>query len=349
MSTHHLFASHYQRPPVFCMWIATMMLTLPLHAEPAPLSQDALLRARQVTVGILAETQDQRMPEKPGKVVIRGTGFHLRDGYIITARHASEKHELPTGVVVQKQIRVLTNDLHELPADLVGDSAFMDVVLYRVVEQHRSKLQAGTSFASTEASPGMEVFTVGYPLGWGPTMAFGKIGNTNTFLQTVDTRLIQVDLSTCSGNSGGGLFNAQGEIVAIVHAVIQTDQEETQAHCSRLTFAIPGILAERIVNGALSGRPLAFSRLGVHMTSIKDGTKLRVAVKDAAEPAKSAGIQKHDILLAIEDTEILDGAQLKNFLIERTSPGQEVSVKVRRVDVDLTFHVVLGGEGSKSK
>ncbi|MDF0667360.1 MAG: S1C family serine protease [Nitrospira sp.] len=349
MRTDHLFTSHYLRPSVSCVWIVTIMLTLPLHAEPTPLSQDTLLRARQVTVGILADTQDQRMPEKAGKVIIRGTGFHLREGYVITARHTAEKHELSTGTIVQKQIRLLTNDLHELPADLVGESTFMDVVLYRVVEQHRSKLQAGTSFASAEASSGMEVFTIGYPLGWGPTMAFGKIGNTNTFLQTVDTRLIQADLSTCSGNSGGGLFNPQGEIVGIVHAVIQTDQEETQAHCSRLTFVVPGTLAERIINAALLGKPLAFSRLGVHMTSIKDGTKLRVAVKDVAEPARSAGIQKHDILLAIEDTEILDAAQLKNFLIERTTPGQEVSVKVRRVDVDLTFHVVLGGEGSKAK
>jgi serine protease Do len=343
MCTHYLFAAHYLRLFVFGVWIITMMLPLPINAETQPLSQDAFLRARQVTVGILADTQDQRMPEKPGKVVVRGTGFHLRDGYVITARHAAEKHELSTGVVIQKQIRVLTNDLHELPADLVGDSAFMDVVVYRVAEQHRSKFQAWTSFATAEASPGMEVFTVGYPLGWGPTMAFGKIGNTNTFLQTVDTRLIQADLSTCSGNSGGGLFNAQGEIVGIVHAVIQTDKEETQAHCSRMTFIIPGTLSERIINAALSGRPLAFSRLGVHMTSVKDGTKLRVAVKEVVEPAKSAGIQKHDILLAIEGTEIFDGAQLKNFLIERTNPGQEVSVKVRRVDVDLTFHVVLSG------
>ncbi len=343
MSIHRLVAARCRGLFRSVVWVVAMMGTLPLNAETTPLSQDAFLRARQVTVGILADTQDQRMPEKPGKVVVRGTGVHLRDGYVITARHAAEKHELSTGAIIQKQIRVLTNDLHELPADLVGDSAFMDVVLYRVPEQHRSKLQAGTSFAAAEASSGMEVFTVGYPLGWGPTMAFGRIGNTNTFLQTVDTRLIQADLSTCSGNSGGALFNAQGEIVGIVHAVIQTDKEETQAHCSRMTFVIPGILAERIVNAALSGKPLAFSRLGVHMTSIKDGTKFRVAVKEVTEPAKTAGIQKHDILLAIEDTEILDGAQLKNFLIERTSPGQEVSVKVRRVDVDLTFHVVLSG------
>ena len=319
------------------------LFVVPTHAETVSPIQDAFLRAKQVTVGILADTQDQRMPEKPGKVSVRGTGVHLRDGYVVTARHAAEKHDPTTGTIIQKRIRILTSDLHELPADLVGDSAFMDVVVYRVAEPHRSKLQAGTSFVTGDVAPGMEVFTVGYPLGWGPTMAFGRLGNTNTFLQTVDTRLIQADLSACSGNSGGGLFNGQGEIVGIVHAVIHTDQEETQTYCSRMAFAIPGVLAERIVNAALSGKPLTFSKLGLHLTSVKDGTRLRVAVKDVAEPAKTAGLQKHDMLLAIEDTEILDAAQLKNFLIERTTPGQEVSIKVRRVDADLTFHVVLGG------
>jgi serine protease Do len=319
------------------------MLAVPLGAEPTPLNQDTFLHAKQATVGILEDTQDQRTPEKPGKIAIRGTGFHLRDGYVITARHAAEKHDPAMGTIIQKHVRILTTDLNELPADLVGENAFMDVVIYRIAEPHRSKLQAGTSFATGDVAPGMEVFTVGYPLGWGPTMAFGRLGNTNTFLQTVETRLLQADLSACSGNSGGGLFNAQGEIVGIMHAVIQTEKEETQAHCSRMTFAIPGTLAERIVNAALAGKPLTFSKMGIHMTSVKDGTKWRMAVRDVADPAKAAGIQKHDILLAIEDTEILDAAQLKNYLIERTTPGQKVSLKVRRVDADLTFHVVLGG------
>jgi serine protease Do len=79
------------------------------------------------------------------------------------------------------------------------------------------------------------------------------------------------------------------------------------------------------------------------MTSVKNGAKWRMAVKYVADLARAAGIQKYDILLAIEDTEIFDAAQLKNYLIERTTPGQEVSVKVRRIDADLTFHVVLGG------
>lgn len=321
----------------------TTMLVCSVWAETVPLGQDAFLHARQVTVGILSDTQDQRTPNRPGKIAVRGTGFHLRDGYVITARHAAEKHDVTAGTVIQEQIRILTHDLHELPADLVGDSAFMDVVVYRVSEPHRGKLPVGTSFATGDVSPGLEVFTVGYPLGWGPTMGFGRLGNVNTFLQTVDTRLIQADLWACSGNSGGGLFNGRGEIVGIMHAVIQTDKEENQTYCSRMAFAIPGSLADRIVTAALSGTPLTFSKLGVHLTSVREGTRLRVSVKDVGEPAKTAGIQKHDILLEIEDMEILDGAQLKNYLIERTSPGQEVSVKVRRIDADLTFHVILGG------
>ena len=327
----------------FVVVAGVTMFTARLSAEPTPFSQETFLHAKQATVGILEDTQDQRTPEKPGKIIVRGTGFHLRDGYVITARHAAEKHDLSTGTMIQKHVRILTNDLHELPADLVGDSSFMDVVIYRVSEAHRSKLQAGTSFVTDEATPGMDVFTVGYPLGWGPTMAFGRLGNTNTFLQTVETRLIQADLSACSGNSGGGLFNTQGDIVGIMHAIIQTEKDETQAHCSRMAFAIPGILAERIVNAALSGKPLTFSKMGIHMTPVKDGTKWRMAVKEVADPAKEAGIQKHDILLTIEGTDILDAAQLKNYLIERTTPGQRVSVKVRRIDADLTFTVTLGG------
>lgn len=339
----HLISSHFSRLFMLTAWAGMTMLAAPLSAEPTPVSQDTFLRAKQATVGILEDNQDQRTSEKPGKIVVRGTGFHLRDGYVVTARHAAEKHDPSTGTIIQKHVRILTDDLDELPADLVGDSAFMDVVIYRVAEQHRSKLKAGTSFASGDVAPGMEVFTVGYPLGWGPTMAFGRLGNTNTFLQTVETRLIQADLSACSGNSGGGLFNTQGEIVGIMHAIIQTEKDETQAHCSRMTFAIPGILAERIVNAALTGKPLTFSKMGIHMTSVKDGTKWRMAVKDVADPAKEAGIQKHDIILTVDDTEILDAAHLKTYLIERTTPGQKVAVKVRRVDTDLTFTVTLGG------
>lgn len=324
--------------------LASVAFLLGLYpGDAAAIDAARLERAKLATIGVLEDTQDQRTPDKPGMILVRGTGFHLRDGYIVTARHAAEKQDVTTGTTIQKQIRILTTDLHELSADLVGDSTFMDVVVYRVTEAHRPKLQASVGFAAGDVQPGQDVFTVGYPMGWGPTMSFGHLGNTNTFLQTVDTRLIQADVAACSGNSGGGLFNDKGEVVGIMHAIIQTERDDSTAHCSRMAFAIPALLAERIVTAALDGKPLTFSKMGIHMVAVKDGTRWRMAVKDVMEPAKSAGIQKHDIIIAVDETDIQDAAHLKNYLIERTRPGQQVSVKVRRIDTNLTFTVTLGG------
>ncbi len=340
------FPLHYAQQLVryAVLTIASISFLAGLFAtRAAAFDATALDQAKLATIGVLEDTQDQRTPDKPGKILVRGTGFHLRDGYIVTARHAAEKQDVTTGTVIQKQIHILTTDLHEIPADLVGDSAFMDVVVYRVAEAHRAKLRATVPFAPGDVQPGQEVFTVGYPMGWGPTMSFGHLGNTNTFLQTVDTRLIQADVAACSGNSGGGLFNAKGEVVGIMHAIIQTERDDSTAHCSRMAFAIPALLAERIVTAALDGKPLTFSKMGIHMVAVKDGTRWRMAVKDVMEPAKSAGIQKHDIIIAVDDTDIQDAAHLKNYLIERTTPGQQVSVKVRRIDTNLTFTVTLGG------
>jgi serine protease Do len=105
MGIHHLFPSPYPRLLAFAAWAGVTMLALPLNAEPTPLSQETFLRAKHVTVGILEDTQDQRTPEKPGKVVVRGTGFHLRDGYVITARHAAERRDPSTGTIIQKHVR----------------------------------------------------------------------------------------------------------------------------------------------------------------------------------------------------------------------------------------------------
>ncbi len=319
------------------------LVTGPVLADsPSPLLGDVLERATRATVGILNDPGEVKDSDRQNRFSIRGTGFHLRDGYIVTARHAVERNEMGQ-TMIPTRINVMTTDLHELPAELQGDSAYMDVVVYRVAEQHRTVLGATTAFAEQEAVPGDQVFTVGYPLGWGPAMAFGRVGNTNIFLQTVDTRLLQADLSVCSGNSGGGLFNSAGEIVGVMHAIIQTEKQAEEARCSRLAFAVPGRSAHRIVKAAVDGTPLAFSRLGIHMTAVKVETRWRIAVRDVAEPAKSAGIQKTDILVAIDETEISDAAQLKNYLRERTTPGQRVMLRVRRGDLEVVLPVTLGG------
>ena len=130
-----------------------------LRAEPlASDAQDSFLRAKQATVGILEDTQDPRTPEKPGKITIRGTGFHVRDGYIVTARHAVEKNS-PSGQIIPKTIHILTTDLHELVAQIAGESSYLDVVIYRLNQKDRPLLPATAPFASGDLTLGTEVFT----------------------------------------------------------------------------------------------------------------------------------------------------------------------------------------------
>lgn len=301
---------------------------------------DAVERAKQATVGILSEVDESATEAATGHFSMKGSGFFIGDGYIVTARHAVERPRSGTSNLPDR-IRVLTTRLEEVSAHLVGVDRFLDVAVYRLDETGVS-LRA-VAFADREPIPGEDIFTVGYPLGWGPAMTFGKVGNTMTFLPTAQSRLVQLDLSACSGNSGGGLFDAAGNVIGLVHAIIRTESVQAERRCSRLAFAVPGPLVASMVEELIQGRHPAFPRLGIRMTAVKQGVRWRVAVSGATGPARAAGLRKGDVLLAIDDTEIQSAAQLKSYLLERTKPGQRVRIRILREHEERTVVVVLGG------
>ncbi len=337
---------HFRKLPVplqpCVVFAATLLLVGTMHAQAEAAenqSSTTIAQAMRATIGILSETPVDRSSGFQGRLSVRGSGVLLRDGYIMTARHAVERDQGSTKVLPQ-EIFVMTADLLELPARLIGGSAYLDLVLYRVDEAHRDHLRTGMPFTTTTAQAGDHVFTVGYPLGWGPTVAYGRIGNPNTFLPTADTRLLQADMSACSGNSGGGLFNESGELVGIMHAIIKTDAQGDQ-RCSRLAFAVPAILAQRIAKALADGQEPRFSRLGIQMVPVRVGPRWRVSVGNVSGPAKDGGVRKGDLLVAIDDTDISDAAQLKNYLTEQTTPGQTVILRVLRGDQELKLSVTL--------
>lgn len=301
----------------------------------------AVDRAKRATVGVLQPGEDRESPASKTHFTMRGTGVHLSDGYLVTARHVVERDE-EGRKVVPKQITVMTTDLEEADATLVGGSAFLDVVIYRMPADLAARLPS-TSFAAPEAVAGHPVFTIGYPMGWGPAIMFGRIGNPNTFLPTADTRLLQLDLGACSGNSGGGVFNDAGELVGIMHAIIQTDTAQSgDQRCSRFGFAVPGSLAQKVATAVIAGGQPRFSRLGVGLAAVRVGSAWRMAASEVSGPARDGGMRKGDIILAIDGTAITDGAQLKNYLIERTSPGQRVSITVLRGSQEESLAITLG-------
>ena len=330
------------KPPILIVVLALCFSASPAMGEvPDHQLSKAIERAKAATVGILRHVEDSPSQATQRHFSVRGTGFHIRDGYILTASHAVEGTERGKPVI-PNNITVLTEDLQELPAVLTGVNAFLDIAVYRVNHQDGTSRLGSIPFGDTDPEPGEEVFTVGYPLGWGPALGFGRIGNPNTFLPTVQSRLMQIDLSACSGNSGGGLFNVRGEIVGVVHAIIQTATTQGERRCSRFAFAVPGPLVHRITTALIQGKHLEFPKLGIQMTVVKKGIQWRVAVAKASGPARKGGLRKGDILLSIEETAITSPAQLKNYLIERTTPGQRVAIRILRGQNEKLLQVILG-------
>ncbi|PJA79698.1 MAG: hypothetical protein CO149_01745, partial [Nitrospirae bacterium CG_4_9_14_3_um_filter_51_5] len=284
----------------------------------------AIEQTKLATVGILQAEQ----PETPDNayglpVSIRGSGIHIGRGVIVTARHAVERLE-GGKVIIPDTIHVVTDDLLELPAVRQGVNAYLDVAVYQLQGSESDWPPAHVVFADGDVTYGDQVFTVGYPLGWGPAINFGTTGNPNTFLPTVHSRLVQVDMSVCSGNSGGGLFNQHGQLVGLMHAIIQTETQHEDRRCGRLAFALPGPLVQRVVAAVLAGTVPGFSVLGIHLQTMRMGSRWALVVAKATGPSRHAGFQKGDVLVAINDVPITTPAQLKNYLIERTEPGQVV-------------------------
>ena len=302
----------------------------------------AIEQAKLATVGILQGVSAKAgEPEYDVSVKIRGTGIHLGAGVILTARHAVERSEGGENVV-PKEIRVLTDSLRQVSAIRLGANSYVDVAVYRLQGDTSDWPISGVQFAQKDVTYGDEVFTVGYPMGRGPALSFGQVGNPNAFLSTVQSRLLQVDLSACRGNSGGGLLNHDGQLVGLVHAIIQTEGLGTERGCSRFGFALPGMLVKRVVDAVLTGKVPGFSILGIHLKTLKDGSRWALGVAKATGPSRHAGFKKGDILVAIDELKITSASQLKNYLLERTTPGQTVSLLVQRGDTQRTISVKLG-------
>ena len=326
------------------LFLATLMISLfsttALALEPTALSV-AAEKAKRSTVGILSPANQRGTISGPPPFSVRGSGTHIGNGYILTARHAIEQQK-GGKTVVPDTINIITENLHELEAHFIGINAFLDIALYKIQELSELTFLDHAAFAPSESRSGEEVFTVGYPLGWGPALSFGWVGNPNTFLDTIQSRLIQIDLSACSGNSGGGLFNEQGLIVGVVHAIIQTKTTQGEKLCSRFAFAVPGLMVKTIVHSLIRGQQPKFSKLGITLSIIKTKRRWAITVGKVAEPARKAGFKKGDLFLAIDNHPIHTAAQLKNYLIEHTQPCQQVAITILRGEKTRTLKVILG-------
>ena len=266
------------------------------------------------------------------------------DGYILTCAHV---------VSGASNITVSIGD-KDYPATLVGEDTTSDIA---VVKVDATGLTPATVGDSDNLKVGESVMAVGNPLGeLGGTVTSGIVSALNRSVSiqgssSVNTMsLIQMDASVSPGNSGGGLFNMNGELVGIVNA------KSSDSDAEGLGFAIPvndavKVAQELLENGYVTGRPY----LGISYYAVTDaqtaaqlgvnayGVYIVEVVKGG--PADKAGLQAGDRIVSMDGSEVATQSDL-GTLMQDHKAGDTIEITVARGGQMQTVNVTLGEKGA---
>ena len=262
------------------------------------------------------------------------------DGYILTCAHVVDGASTITVTIGDK----------DYTATLVGEDTTSDIAVIKIDADGLTPATVGNS---DSLKVGQSVMAVGNPLGeLGGTVTGGMISALNRSVtiqgsSSVNTMsLIQMDASVSPGNSGGGLFNMNGELVGIVNA------KSSSSDAEGLGFAIPindaiKVAQELLENGYVTGRPY----LGITYLAVTDaqtasqlgvnayGVYVVEVVKGG--PAEKAGLQAGDRMVSVDGTEIASKDDL-GTLMQKHAAGDTLSITIAREGQMQTVNVTLG-------
>ena len=269
------------------------------------------------------------------------------DGYILTCAHV---------VSGASNITVTIGDT-DYPATVVGEDDTSDVAVLKI---DATDLTPATVGNSDSLAVGESVLAVGNPLGeLGGTVTSGIVSALNrsvTIQGTSSTNtmsLIQMDASVSPGNSGGGLFNMNGELIGLVNA------KSSSSDAEGLGFAIPindaiKVAQDLLENGYVSGRPY----MGITYLAVTDAqtaaqlnvTAYGVYVVDVVQggPADKAGLKTGDRIVSIDGTEIAQKDDL-GTLIQQHAAGDTLSITVAREGQMQTVSLTLGEKNAQTQ
>ena len=291
-------------------------------------------------VAITTEQMSSSQTWFGGYYVQSGAGSGIivsQDGYILTCAHVVSG---ATSVKVQ-----LNGSDQSYDATVVGVDSTSDIAVLKIDATGLTPAVIGDS---DKLAVGETTVAVGNPLGTlSNTVTQGIVSalNRQVTVEDNDMTLIQTDTSISPGNSGGGLFNANGELIGVVNA------KSSYSEAEGIGFAIPintamDIAQQLIENGAVA-RPV----LGVSILDIQDSSTaqqygvsaLGVYVADVTKGggAEAAGVQRGDRIIAIDDTAVSSTATVKSYLADK-QVGDTVTLQVERDGKVLTLNVTLG-------
>ncbi len=265
-----------------------------------------------------------------------GSGFIIdKEGIVITNNHVIQGAE---------DILVRVNGDKEYKAKVLGADPGMDIAVLKMeTDEKFIPVEFGDS---DKARIGDWVIAIGNPFGFGGTVTSGIISARNRSIGLSRYEdFIQTDASINQGNSGGPLFNMDGDVIGINTAILGPSGS------IGIGFAIPSNNAQRVINQLIEFGETKRGWLGVRIqfvtneiAEIEKLDKPRGAlVASVAEgsPSEDAGIKAGDIILEFDGKTINEMNELPK-IVAATDVGKKVNVKVWRNQRELTKVIILG-------
>ena len=267
-----------------------------------------------------------------------GSGFIIDEkGIVITNNHVIDGAE---DIVVQ------VNGDKDFKAKVIGADPLSDIAVLQI--ETTEKFIPVKFGDSDKARIGDEVIAIGNPFGLGGTVTSGIISARNRNLGGTLARYedyIQTDASINTGNSGGPLFDLNGDVIGINTAILGRSGNVG------IGFAIPSNSAEIVIDQLIKFGETKRGWLGVRIQDvtreIADIEKLDKArgalVASVAQnsPSEKAGIKAGDIILEFDGEKIKEMKELP-IIVAKTEVGKKVKVKIWRNKREIIKTVTLG-------
>jgi len=279
------------------------------------------------------------MPNAPAqrRVNSLGSGFIIDPaGLVVTNNHV---------IADADEVDVILNDGTTMRATVIGRDTKTDLALLKV--NPKKPLKAVKFGDSSKLRLGEWVIAIGNPFNFGGTVTAGIVSARNRDIQSGPyDNYIQTDAAINRGNSGGPLFNLNGEVVGVNTAIISPSGGSIG-----IGFAVPSSTVVPVIDQLREFKEVRRGWLGVRIQqvnaeiaeslNVKPARGALVAGVDTKGPAKPAGIEPGDVIVTFDGQAIKEMRDLPRIVAD-TPVGKDVAVEVIRKGVPMTVHVKLG-------
>jgi serine protease Do len=280
---------------------------------------------------------DQNPQRGPRRVNSLGSGFIIdAAGIVVTNNHVISEAD---------EITVILNDGTRLKAELIGKDQKTDIALLRVKSD--KPLKAVKFGDSEKLRLGEWVIAIGNPFSLGGTVTAGIVSARNRDINSGPyDNYIQTDASINRGNSGGPLFNLDGEVIGVNTAIISPSGGSIG-----IGFAVPSKTALPVIDQLKQFGETRRGWLGVRIQQVTDEIAESLGIKpprgalvagvDEKGPAKPAGIEPGDVIVKFDNKDIKEMRDLPRVVAD-TPVGKQVPVQIIRKGKEETKTVMLG-------